>query len=135
MIIKQWQSATHIIHTVGYKDLSMSLTKTLPRTTANRSATDKSATKARMNFRLAPEIKERVALAASITGQEMTDFAVAAISERADEIISRHTTIHLSEADHEFFLRALEHQKAPSKRARTAAAKYRKIICKETTRK
>ena len=37
--------------------------------------------KDRMHFRLAPDIKARVARAASITGQGLTDFAISALSE------------------------------------------------------
>lgn len=81
--------------------------------------------KARMNFRLPGEIKKRVARAAAISGQEMTDFAVSTLSERADEVIERHTRIVLNGEDHNFFLRALEdNSRVPSARSRVAAERY-----------
>lgn len=84
------------------------------------------ASKARMNFRLAAEIKERVARAAAITGQEMTDFAVSTLSERADEVIERHTIITLNGEEHDFFLRALDaDDRVASERSLAAAERYR----------
>jgi len=82
--------------------------------------------KDRMNFRLDPEIKVRVARAAAITGQGLTDFAVSVLSEKADEIIERHDNILLSGTELDFFLSALEDNSKPSKRSRAAAARYRK---------
>jgi Uncharacterized protein conserved in bacteria len=82
--------------------------------------------KARMNFRLDAEIKERVARAAAITGQEVTDFAVSTLSLRADEIIERHTHLELNEKDYNFFLASLSEDKKPSKRSRSAAERYRR---------
>lgn len=84
--------------------------------------------KGRMNFRLDPEIKERVARAAAITGQGLTDFAVSALSERADEILGRHESLLLASEDYEFFLGALGEDRGPSKRSRSAAGRYRRGV-------
>src|SRR5437868_14037551 len=89
-------------------------------------AKDASVKKARMNFRLDAEIKERVARAAAITGQELTDFAVSTLSLRADEIIEKHTNLTLNSSDYDFFLASLNDDKKPSKRSRNAAERYRK---------
>jgi uncharacterized protein (DUF1778 family) len=80
----------------------------------------------RMNFRLDPKIKERVARAAAITGQGLTDFAVSTLSEKADEIISRHDTLLLDRDEFNFFLGLLEEARAPSKRSLAAAKRYRR---------
>ncbi|HKA18423.1 MAG TPA: DUF1778 domain-containing protein [Blastocatellia bacterium] len=80
----------------------------------------------RMNFRLDPEIKERVARAAAITGQGLTDFAVSTLSEKADEIIARHDTLLLDRDEFKFFLEVLDHARAPSKRSLAAAKRYRR---------
>lgn len=82
----------------------------------------------RMNFRLAPEVKQRVARAAALTGQDLTEFAVAALSEKADEIIERHDQLLLGSEDYNFFLNALEEEQPakPSERSLKAAAKYRR---------
>jgi uncharacterized protein (DUF1778 family) len=82
--------------------------------------------KDRMNFRLGPEVKERVARAAEISGQGLTDFAVAALIDRADEILARHESLLLGSDEYEFFLRALEEDRKPSKRSRAAAIRYRR---------
>lgn len=82
--------------------------------------------KDRMNFRLDPEIKERVARAAAITGQELTDFAVSALSERADEVLARHESLLLTSEDYEFFLGALNEDRETSERSRMAAERYRR---------
>lgn len=82
--------------------------------------------KDRMHFRLDPKIKARLVRAAAIAGQGLTDFAVSTLSEKADQILERHDTIVLTGDDYKFFLRALDDDKKPSKRARTAAERYRK---------
>lgn len=84
------------------------------------------ASKDRMHFRLAPEIKERVARAAGIAGQGLTDFAVSALSERADEILDRHESVLLNREDYQLFLTLLDAGKTPSPRSRAAAARYRR---------
>jgi uncharacterized protein (DUF1778 family) len=84
------------------------------------------SSKDRMHFRLAPEIKERVTRAAAITGQGLTDFAIAALSERADEVLERHESVLLNRKDYHFFLTSLDNVHKPSRRSRTAAARYRR---------
>ncbi len=81
--------------------------------------------KDRMHFRLDPKIKARVARAAAITGQGLTDFAVSTLSEKADEILARHDTILLTSDEYGFFLNALAEDRKPSKRSRPAAQRYR----------
>lgn len=82
----------------------------------------------RMNFRLAPEIKQRVARAAALTGQDLTEFAVGALSEKADEVIERHDSLLLGSEDYNFFLNALEEEQLPkpSERSLKAAKNYRR---------
>ena len=82
--------------------------------------------KDRMHFRLDPKIKARVARAAAITGQGLTDFAVSTLSEKADQILARHDTILLTSVEYSFFLNALDDDRKPSKRARAAAKRYRR---------
>jgi uncharacterized protein (DUF1778 family) len=82
----------------------------------------------RLNFRLAPEIKERVARAAALTGQDLTEFAVATLSEKADEVLERHDQLLLGSEDYHFFLDALSEKRLrkPSERSRKAADAYRR---------
>jgi uncharacterized protein (DUF1778 family) len=79
-----------------------------------------------MNFRLAAEIKARVVRAAAITGQGLTDFAAAALSEKADEILERHTSIALDADEYDFFLSVMSESRKPSARSRAAAARYKR---------
>jgi len=78
-----------------------------------------------LNFRLDPEIKARVVRAAAITGQEVTDFAVSTLNDKATEIIERHANLTLNSEDFDFFLKALTDNRKPSERSRNAAQRYR----------
>jgi uncharacterized protein (DUF1778 family) len=78
-----------------------------------------------LNFRLDPEIKARVVRAAAITGQEVTDFTVATLNEKASEILACHDSLTLDGDDYQFFLNALADNRKPSKRSRDAARRYR----------
>lgn len=84
------------------------------------------ANKDRMHFRLDPDIKARVVRAASIAGQGLTDFAISALRERADEILVRHDTVLLDDQAYNFFLESLEHRRKSSLASHTAAARYRR---------
>lgn len=79
----------------------------------------------RLNVRLSPEVKARVARAAGIVGQDLTEFAVATLNQRADEILEKHDTILLADEDYRFFLDALDGSTAaPSERSRAVAERY-----------
>jgi uncharacterized protein (DUF1778 family) len=78
-----------------------------------------------MNFRLDPKIKARVARAAAIAGQGLTDFAVSTLSEKADQILARHDEIFVTSDEYGFFLNALAGPHKPSKRSCAAATLYR----------
>jgi uncharacterized protein (DUF1778 family) len=84
-----------------------------------------SRTKARLNVRVDPRIKERVVRAAALTGQGMTDFVVSVISARAEEIIEHHSITLLNGEDYEFFLSALSEDRKASRRSLAAAKRYR----------
>lgn len=81
----------------------------------------------RMNFRLASDVKKRVVRAATLIGQDLTEFAVAALSEKADVIIERHEQMLLGSKDYNFFLDVLAETDIaePSERSRAAAERYR----------
>ena len=82
----------------------------------------------RLNFRLAPEIKARVARAATVVGQDLTEFAVATLSQKADEVLEKHDRVLLGSDDYQFFLDALSAADAgkPSKKSNKAADEYRR---------
>lgn len=82
----------------------------------------------RLNFRLAPEIKARVARAATIVGQDLTEFAVSTLSQKADEVLEKHDNVLLGSKDYQFFLDALSAAETdePSKKSQKAADDYRR---------
>lgn len=79
----------------------------------------------RMNFRLSPEIKTKIVRAAAITGQQLTDFAVSTLNEKASQILEQYNNITLNSEDYSFFLNTLAEDKEPSKHSLEAAARYR----------
>lgn len=84
------------------------------------------STPGRMNIRMAVEVKERIAKAAALSGQDLTEFAVVTLSEKAAEIIARHDQLLLSSEDYQFFLNALSDSDAePSAKSKAIAEKYR----------
>lgn len=86
----------------------------------------------RLNVRLSPEVKNRVARAASILGQDLTEFAVATLNRRAVEVIDEHDELLLGSEDYRFFLDTLDDTKvnAPSKRSESSAEQYRRGVRK-----
>jgi uncharacterized protein (DUF1778 family) len=81
----------------------------------------------RLNVRLSTAIKERISRAAALTGRDLTEFAVAALNEKADEVIDRHENVLMDSDEYKFFLEALDETKKPkpSKRSAEAAENYR----------
>lgn len=111
-----------VTRTKGTNEKSVAEMKDTSQTTMSQSREQ-----SRMNIRLAPAVKERVARAAALSGQDLTEFAVAALSEKADLVIERHDHLLLGSEEHEFFLNALAEPiiQEPSERSRSAAEKYR----------
>jgi uncharacterized protein (DUF1778 family) len=81
--------------------------------------------KARMNFRLPLELKARVAQAAAVRGQELTDFATSALSEKADQVLEEHFSLPLGQEEYAFFLSVLSDDTEPTDYERAAAERYR----------
>lgn len=104
--------------------VKMATTKTKASTEAKGK---RKGTESRLNFRLATEVKNRIARAAALTGRDLTEFAVAALNEKADEVIQSHDHILLDSKDYRFFLEALSSKKTakPSDRSIAAAERYR----------
>ena len=98
------------------------------KTTSKNIEAKKRLPEGRLNFRLALDIKERVARAAALTGQDLTEFAVAALNEKAGEVIERHDQLLLGSKDYEFFLDILSSKKVSKSSGRSleAAEKYRR---------
>jgi uncharacterized protein (DUF1778 family) len=100
--------------------------------TEMKSTSPSTTEQSRINIRLAPTIKERVARAAALSGQDLTEFAVATLSEKAEIVIERHDHLLLGSEDHKFFLNAMAETNVqePSERSLSAAEKYRQGVRK-----
>ena len=93
-------------------------------TDAARTITTKQ--KERLDFRLLAEQKRRIERAAALTGQTVTDFAAAALDERASEVLQSHEVTELSDRDRDMFLAMLDDvDTQPNEALRAAAQTYR----------
>ncbi len=88
--------------------------------------------KSRLNVRLSPEVKVRIARAASILGQDLTEFAAVTLNDRAEEVLERHFTLELSREDHRFFIDFMAKEDAwePSEKERELVDQYKQGVRK-----
>lgn len=85
---------------------------------------------ARLNIRLRPDIKDRIEKAASLSGKTLTDFAISALSETADEVLERQHVTKLSDRDRDIFLRILDKKSKPNALLIRAAKTHKRLIVK-----
>lgn len=81
---------------------------------------------ARVDFRLSREQKRMIEQAATVTGQSLSDFAVANLVQAARRTIDEATVTRLSMRDRDLFLDLLSADAKPNKALKTAADRYRK---------
>ena len=83
----------------------------------------------RLNVRVSPEIKARIARAADILDQDLTEFAVSTLNERAVDVIDKYDHIVLSAEEYQFFLDALDKPASePAEYSLKALAEYRRGV-------
>src|ERR1700761_5713905 len=86
---------------------------------------------ARLNFRLPPEIKEIIENAALVSGITVTDFAIIALANTAQEVLEKHQARVLSNRDQDIFLALLEDESEPNEALKKAAREYKlRVISK-----
>lgn len=85
---------------------------------------------ARMDFRLRPDLKDRIEKAASVSGKSVTDFAVSTLVETADDILERYHVAELSNRDRDLFLSILDQDAGPNEKLLRAAKTHEKLIVK-----
>ena len=85
---------------------------------------------ARLNFRLPPEAKEKIERAAVASGLSVTDFAVHALVNTADEVLERHHTRQLSKRDSDTFLALLDADDEPNGALKEAFQAHQELIAK-----
>lgn len=93
-----------------------------------------SSPQSRLNVRLSPEVKSRISRAATILGQDLTEFTSQTLNDRAVEVLMTHEILVLSEREHKFFLDYLSSEAAePSEKVRKLASEYKRGVRKGET--
>ena len=82
---------------------------------------------ARLNCRVSSAIKRRAEEAAELLGQSITAFTESALTEKAEEVLSRLGRIQLSDRDFQLFARAINNPPRPTEKMRKAASGYKKL--------
>jgi len=80
---------------------------------------------ARVDFRLTRQAKAAIEEAAELSGQNLSDFAVSTLLEKANQILHAKRMRSLSERDARIFLKLLDSAPKPNKALREAAAWYK----------
>jgi uncharacterized protein (DUF1778 family) len=83
---------------------------------------------ARLNFRLPSEAKEKIERAAVASGLTVTDFAVHALVNTADEVLERQHTRKLSKRDRDVFLALLDSDDEPNEALKSAFQARQELI-------
>lgn len=80
-----------------------------------------------INFRLPQEAKDVIERAAVVSGQTITDFAIASLLERAQEVLDRFAQRVLSDRDRDIFLAMLTADDEPNDALQQAAHRYKQL--------
>lgn len=83
-----------------------------------------SNTSARLEARVAPEVKALWQQAAELEGRTLTDFVIASVQKAALDVIDQHQTLKLNREDSEAFVAALLEPSQPNEALRVAATNY-----------
>lgn len=84
---------------------------------------------ARLNFRLPSELKQTIEEAAALSGQTVSDFAIAALAGSARRIIQEHDQTVLTNRDRDAFIALLDRTDIkPNKALVAAARRYKKRL-------
>jgi len=97
------------------------------KSTTGAAANRRQARTSRFEARLTEEIKLLFQQAASLRGETLTDFVLAAGREKALETLQEAQLVRLTAEDQERFAEALLNPWEPSERLRTAADRYRRM--------
>jgi len=80
---------------------------------------------ARLDFRLNRQLKDLIERAALLTGQNVSDFAVSVLTERARQVVQEHETTVLSDRDRDLFLAMLDKDAEPNEALKKAAKRFK----------
>ncbi len=88
-----------------------------------------SSKEARLNFRLASDLKEVIEEAATAMGQSVSDYAIATLVKSSQAVLQQTQTTVLSNRDRKAFMALLDDADArPNRALREAAKRYKKRI-------
>jgi len=82
----------------------------------------------RLNFRLPSEVKEVIERAAAVSGLTVTDFAINALVNSANEVLEHHQMRTLSDRDRDLFLALLDADEEPNEALRGAVEAHKRLI-------
>jgi uncharacterized protein (DUF1778 family) len=85
---------------------------------------------ARLEARVTPEQKQLMERAASLRGQNLTEFMVSVLAEASYQIIKDNSILELTERDRATFANALLNPPTPSERAYADAQWYERMMNK-----
>lgn len=84
----------------------------------------------RLNFRLPGEVKERIETAALVSGLTVTDFAINALVNSAEQVLENQHKRRLSDRDRDIFLKMLDKPPAPNDALRGVVKEHRRRVKK-----
>jgi uncharacterized protein (DUF1778 family) len=87
---------------------------------------------ARLSFRIDPELKELIELAAMHTGQTVSSYAISTLVRDARRVIEEQHTTYLSERDWEIFMDLMDNPPPPNEALRRAKESYHRLIVPRT---
>ena len=82
----------------------------------------------RLNFRLPSDVKEVIERAAAVSGLTVTDFAINALVNSANEVLEHHQMRKLSDRDRDLFLALLDADEEPNDALRGAVEAHKRLI-------
>ncbi|MGB5638716.1 MAG: DUF1778 domain-containing protein [Sedimenticolaceae bacterium] len=82
----------------------------------------------RMHIRLDTLAKQKLERAAAYAHKSLSEFVLGQALHAADEVIHKHETLTLNEADWGVFLNALENPPQPSAKLKRAFAEHKKRV-------
>jgi uncharacterized protein (DUF1778 family) len=83
---------------------------------------------ARLEARVAPELKARWQQAADLEGRTLTDFMISSMQESAERVIQRHQRMKLDRQDSLLFVETIINPPEPNAQLIEAARKYKEMM-------
>ena len=89
---------------------------------------------ARLSFRIDPELKELIELAAMHTGQTVSSYAISTLVRDARRVIQDQHTTYVSERDWEILMDLMDNPPPPNEALIRAKKSYQRLVVPRTKR-